>query len=51
MAKPNPRRKLYARIDASGRVIPGQIVARLKKPKIGRWIEITTSVCCDTTTA
>lgn len=50
MAQVNPRRKLYARLDANGRVVPGQIVARLKKPRIGRWIEITSQVCCTTTT-
>lgn len=44
------RKNAYIRIDASGRVIPGSVVVRLQKPKIGRWIEITSTVCCTSTT-
>lgn len=51
MAQINIRKKAFIRIDASGRVIPGQVVVRNQKPRIGRWIEITSSVCCTSTTA
>lgn len=50
---PHPsREKLFARIDADGRVIPSTLVRRLRKPRIGRWVEIANAnVCCpDTTT-
>jgi len=50
MAQKNPRMKAFVRIDASGRIIPGQVVLRLRKPRIGRWIQITSDVCCETTT-
>jgi hypothetical protein len=51
MAQKNPRKKAFIRIDASGRVIPGSVVLRVSKPKIGRWVQITSDVCCETTTA
>jgi len=51
MAQKNPRKRAFIRIDASGRIIPSQVVLRLRKPRIGRWIEITADVCCTTTTA
>ncbi len=50
MAQVNPRKKAYIRIDASGRIVPGSVVLRTRKPRIGRWIEITADVCCSTTT-
>lgn len=51
MAQKNPRKKAFIRIDSSGRIVPGSTVLRLSKPKIGRWVEITSDVCCTTTTA
>lgn len=51
MAQRNPRKKAFIRIDASGRIVPGQVVLRNTKPKIGRWLQIESSVCCTTTTA
>lgn len=50
MSTINPRLKAYVRIDASGRVIESTIVLRKQKPKIGRWIEVQSSLCCTTTT-
>ncbi len=41
--------KIYVRLDAKGNIIPGTAVRRKKKPKIGRWKEIsaTLNVCCE----
>lgn len=51
MANINPRLKAYVRVDASGRVIQGSLILRKQKPKIGRWVEVQSSLCCTTTTA
>ncbi len=50
MAQINIRKKLFIRIDSSGRSIPGSAVYRNSIPKIGRWIEVTANSCCTTTT-
>lgn len=50
MAQRNPRKKAFIRIDASGRIVPGSVVLRNQKPRIGRWVEIAADVCCTTTT-
>lgn len=42
--------RAYVRIDGSGRVVAGSLVLRRKKPKVGKWMEIQTYECCDTTT-
>lgn len=42
----NNRIKSYSRVDASGRIIPGSTVLRLKKPVTGNWVENTTYQCC-----
>ena len=42
--------RAYVRIDGSGRVVAGSLVLRRKKPKVGKWLEIQTYECCDTTT-
>jgi hypothetical protein len=39
--------KAYVRYDGSGRVVAGSLVFRKKKPKNGRWVEITKNECCD----
>lgn len=33
--------KAFVRYDGSGRVVAGSLVFRKKKPKNGRWVEIT----------
>jgi len=44
------RLRAFVRYDGSGRVIPGSLVLRKNKPKVGRWQEITTYECCNPTT-
>lgn len=39
--------KAYVRYDGSGRVVAGSLVFRKKKPKNGRWVEITKNQCCN----
>ena len=39
--------KIYMRVDAKGNVIPGSAVRRKKKPRIGKWVEVSNSnICC-----
>jgi hypothetical protein len=38
--------KAFVRYDGSGRVVSGSLVFRKKKPKNGRWGEITKNLCC-----
>jgi hypothetical protein len=42
----NKKLRAFARFDGSGRVIPGSMVMRKRKPKVGRWQEITAYECC-----
>lgn len=42
--------KAYVRYDGSGRVVAGSLILRKKMPKVGKWIEIQTYECCNTTT-
>lgn len=39
--------KAFVRFDGSGRVVPGSLILRKNKPKVGRWQEITSYECCD----
>lgn len=39
--------RAFARMDGSGRIIPGSTVLRIKKPKVGNWIEVRAYECCD----
>lgn len=39
--------KAYVRYDGSGRVVAGSLVFRKKKPKNGRWSEISSNLCCN----
>jgi hypothetical protein len=39
--------KAYVRFDGNQRVIPGSLVLRRAKPKVGNWKEIQTYECCD----
>jgi hypothetical protein len=41
--------KAFVRYDGSGRVVSGSLVFRKKKPKNGRWVEITKNECCSET--
>lgn len=51
MANKDIRKKAFVRLDANNRVIQGSLVLRKQKPKIGKWLQITSDVCCDTTTS
>jgi hypothetical protein len=42
--------KAYVRYDGTGRVIPGSLVLRRNKPKVGNWKEIQAYECCNPTT-
>lgn len=45
---PNKRDlKAYARFDGTGRIVPGSLVLRRQKPKVGKWIETQTYECCN----
>lgn len=46
----NQRLKAFVRFDGSGRVVAGSLILRRKKPKVGRWQEITAYECCNPTT-
>jgi hypothetical protein len=48
---PNKRDlKAYVRFDGSQRVVPGSLVLRRNKPKVGKWQEILAYECCNPTT-
>ena len=42
--------KAYVRFDGSQRVVPGSLVLRRNKPKVGKWQEIVGYECCNPTT-
>jgi hypothetical protein len=39
--------KAYARFDGTGRIVPGSLVLRKNKPKVGTWTEVTAYECCN----
>jgi hypothetical protein len=44
---PNKRDlKAYARFDGTGRIVPGSLVLRRSKPKVGKWKEVEAYECC-----
>ena len=42
--------KAYVRYDGSGRVVPGSLILRRQKPKVGNWTEIQAYESCNPTT-
>ena len=42
--------KAFVRFDGSGRIVPGSLILRRKKPKVGKRQEILTYECCNSTT-
>ena len=42
--------KAYVRFDGTGRIVPGSLVLRRKKPRVGKWQEIFAYECCNPTT-
>ena len=43
------RLKAFVRLDGNGRVVSGSLLLRESKPKVGRWIQVQTYVCCEGT--
>lgn len=43
----NKKLKAFVRFDGSGRVVPGSLIFRKQKPKVGKWKEISSTECCD----
>jgi hypothetical protein len=39
--------KAWVRYDGSGRVIPGSLILRKKKPRVGNWTQLQGYECCD----
>ena len=39
--------KAYVRFDGTGRIVPGSLVLRRKKPRVGKWQEIFAYECCN----
>ena len=37
----------YVRFDGSGRIVPGSLVLRRTKPKVGNWKEVQAYECCN----
>jgi hypothetical protein len=46
MATNNRSLKAYARFDGTGRIVPGSLVLRKNKPKVGTWKEVPYDLCC-----
>ena len=45
---PNKRDlKAYSRFDGTGRIVPGSLVLRRNKPKVGNWVEVQAYECCN----
>lgn len=42
--------KAWVRYDGSQRVVPGSLILRKNKPKVGKWVEIQAYECCNETT-
>ena len=42
--------KAYVRFDGTGRIVPGSLVLRRTKPKVGKWKEIEGYQCCNAPT-
>lgn len=39
--------KTWIHIDSKGNSVPGMTIRRKNKPKVGRWVEVVTNICCD----
>jgi hypothetical protein len=50
MGSTNRNLKAYVRYDGSGRVVPGSLILRKQKPKVGKWTEIQGYQCCNDVT-
>jgi hypothetical protein len=43
----NNKLKAYVRYDGTGRVIAGSLILQRFKPKVGKWQEIASKLCCN----
>jgi len=43
--------KAFVRFDGTGRIVPSSLILRRKKPKVGKWVEISAYECCNPTTS
>lgn len=39
--------RAFVRFDGSGRIVAGSLILRRKKPKVGKWKEISAYECCN----
>ena len=49
MANTN-RLKAFIRFDGQKKVVPGSLILRESKPKVGTWLEVTYDLCCGSIT-
>jgi len=38
--------RAFVRLDGQHRVVPGSLIMRKNPPKVGKWMEIVTGICC-----
>lgn len=50
MARRKSFTRAFIKLTREGIVIPGSVVVRAEKPKLGNWREITNDYCCPPTT-
>lgn len=46
----NNKLKAFVRIDGTGRVIPSSLILQRFKPKVGKWKEVNSTLCCNSST-
>ena len=51
MATIDKNLKCFVRLDGNLRVVSGSAIYRRKMPKVGKWVEINSNICCTTTTS
>jgi hypothetical protein len=39
--------KSFVRYDGTGRLIAGSLILRKQKPRVGKWEEVDTYLCCN----
>lgn len=41
------KNKAFVRFDGDKNIVPGSLILRQSKPKVGTWLEIQTNLCCN----
>jgi hypothetical protein len=41
--------KSFVRLDGNNKVVPSSNITRIKKPTVGNWLEIPSTLCCTST--